>query len=210
MKPIELKEHAKPEEAEALMQMLEWINPLGKRLQDHITRKCYPLRIRRGELLIKPGEISTHTFFICSGVIRGYIKDGGAEITTWITAENNFATAIHSFFFQVEAIEYLQALEDCELLAFSFTDLEKTFQKFPSFNIVARKIYQKYYADAENRALLARMKNADLKYQHFLQSHGDLANRIPIKYIASYMGIASETLSRLRSKKASATRRRKK
>lgn len=165
-----------------------------------------PSELARGKNLLKPGEVCTHIVFISSGALRGYLKEGDTDITTWITTENQMAAAISSFVFQAPAIEYVQAIEDCKLLALSHTDLEKIYVKYPSFNVIARKIYEQYYADAENRALITRLKNADMKYQHFIEKQNHLANRIPIKYIASYLGIASETLSRLRGKKAAAAR----
>jgi CRP-like cAMP-binding protein len=65
---------------------------------------------------------------------------------------------------------------------------------------LARKIFQRYYADAEKRAFIARLTKAENKYRYFLLRHRDLANRIPLKYIASYLGVTLETLSRIRKK----------
>lgn len=195
-------EHAVPVNVEPLLQVLDAIKPLSQRLRKYFISQVLPCTIKKGKILLKPGEICSHIFFIKSGVLRGFIKNGANDVTTWITMENQMVAAISSFVFQAKTQEYVQALEDCELLALSYADLEYIYQKFPSFNEVARKIYEQYYADAENRALLTRLRNADLKYNHFLNSHPNLSNRIPLKYIASYLGIASETLSRLRSKKA--------
>ncbi|NML21880.1 Crp/Fnr family transcriptional regulator [Pseudoflavitalea sp. G-6-1-2] len=191
----------------SLLQVLGSKGPMSNGLKKFIAAHLLPCKIEKGSYLLKPGEVCTHIFFIRSGILRGFLKDGGTETTTWITPENQMAAAISSFVFQAPAIEYVQAVENCELLGLSHADLEKIYLRFPSFNIVARKIYEQYYAEAENRALLTRLKNADKKYNHFLEQHAALANRIPIKYIASYLGIASETLSRLRSKKASKNRK---
>ena len=204
---IKKKENPVPANAEPLLQMLDAVKPLSKRLRKYISSQILPCTIRKGKILLRPGEICSHIFFVKSGVLRGFVKNGATDVTTWITMENQMVAAISSFVFQTKTIEYVQAIEDCELLAISHADLEYIYKKFPSFNEVARKIYEQYYADAENRALLTRFKNAALKYNHFLLTHANLSNRIPQKYIASYLGIASETLSRLRSKKASSSKR---
>lgn len=196
-------------DTDPLLQLLGSVKPLHKKLAKFIDQQLVPCSISKGKLLLKPGEVCTHIFFIRSGVLRGFVKDGRKDITTWISVENEMVAAISSFVFQEKGIEYIQALEDCELLALAHADLERIYVKFPSFNAIARKIYEQYYADAENRALNTRLKNAELKYDHFLNKHAHLANRIPIKYIASYLGIASETLSRLRSKKAKRAKRKK-
>jgi CRP-like cAMP-binding protein len=86
------------------------------------------------------------------------------------------------------------------MLAITFDDLENLYIKFPEFNFVVRKLLQKYYRDAEGRAYIARLTNAETKYRHFIRNHSHLANRIPLKYIASFLGITLETLSRVRKK----------
>src|SRR6185436_2481982 len=98
------------------------------------------------------------------------------------------------------AVENMQAIENCELLALTYADFQDLYIKFPEFNIVARKLLQKYYKDAEGRAFIARVTSAEKKYQLFLIRYGHLGNRIPLKYIASFLGITLETLSRVRKK----------
>jgi CRP-like cAMP-binding protein len=86
------------------------------------------------------------------------------------------------------------------LLAMTYKDLNKMYELFPEVNILARKLFARYYADAEKRAFIARLTKAENKYRYFLLRHRDLANRIPLKYIASYLGVTLETLSRTRKK----------
>ncbi len=197
---IPLKNHAAPQDVVSLFALLNYLNPMSEGLQKYILHNSYPYRLKKGKHMLKAGEICTHIYFVKSGLLRGFIKDEAKEITTWITAENDMVAGINSFFTQTKANEYIQAIEDCELIAFSFTDLEKMYSLFPSFNIIARKLYQKNYIDAENRALVPRLKSAEKKYRHFLNTQPHLVNRVPVKLIASFLGIAKETLSRLRKK----------
>ena len=197
---VNLKNYSTVEDVVSLFAVLDHLNPLCNGLQKYILQNSYPCKLTKGKHLLKAGEICTHIYFVKSGLLRGFIKDEDKEVTTWITAENDMVSGINSFFTQTEAEEYIQAIEDCELIAFSFADLEKMYVLFPSFNIIARKLYQKNYIDAENRALTARLKSAEKKYQHFLNTQPFLVNRVPVKLIASYLGVAKETLSRLRKK----------
>jgi CRP-like cAMP-binding protein len=200
-----LKKHAAPEDVVTLFAVLNYLHPLNKGLQKFILKNSYPVKLNKGKYLLKAGDVCTDIYFVKSGLLRGFIQDEGKDITTWITAENDLVAGINSFFTQTEADENIQALEDCELIAFSYTDLNKMYSMFPSFNVIARKLYQKNYIEAENRALIARLKSADKKYGHFLKSQPHLANRVAVKYIASFLGIATETLSRLRQKMAANT-----
>jgi CRP-like cAMP-binding protein len=134
------------------------------------------------------------------GAVRGFIREGQKDITTWIVIENELVTSIFGIDNPAPSIENIQALENCELLALSFDSLNELYDRFPEFNLIARKLLQRYYADAERRAFIARLTKAQNKYRHFLLLHQPLANRIPLKYIASYLGMTLETLSRVRKK----------
>ncbi|MES2431475.1 MAG: Crp/Fnr family transcriptional regulator [Bacteroidota bacterium] len=193
--------HITPAQAAPLLQMVNYFHPVSKKIQQYVTEHCYPYTIKRGKTLLKAGEICKNIYFINKGVLRGFIKEERKDITTWITIENEMVTAISSFNLQVPAIETIQALEDCELFGMSYTDLQNLYTQFPEYNIVGRKVYEKYYLDAEIRALIARINKAEKKYDYFLKVHHSLANRVPLKFIASYLGMSLETLSRIRSKK---------
>jgi len=82
----------------------------------------------------------------------------------------------------------------------TLADLQDLYEQFPEFNIVSRKLLQQYYSDAETRAFIARLTNAETKYKQFLARYSHLGNRIPLTYIASFLGITLETLSRVRRK----------
>jgi CRP-like cAMP-binding protein len=141
-----------------------------------------------------------HIYFIVKGALRGFTREGSKDITTWITIENEMVSSILSLDERVRSIENIQALEKCELLSLTLTDLGIMYDRFPETNVLARKILQRYYADAEQRAFIARLTKAENKYRHFLKRHQALSNRIPLKYIASYLGVTLETLSRIRKK----------
>ena len=96
--------------------------------------------------------------------------------------------------------ENIQVLDDAELFVMTLEDLRDLYNRFPEFNILVRNLLQKYYADAESRAYIARLTKAENKYRYFLEIHPGLVNRVPLKYIASYLGMTLETLSRIRKK----------
>ncbi|MGG9972512.1 Crp/Fnr family transcriptional regulator [Ferruginibacter sp. SUN002] len=190
--------HITPAEAVSLLKMVNYFHPISKAIENYIIKHSYPYSIKRGCLLINHGEVCDKIFFIKKGAIRAFIKEGKKDITTWITVENELVTAITSFNLQAPALENIQALEDTDMIVMSFEDLQNLYQQFPEYNIIGRKVYEKYYFDAEIRALIARISKAEKKYEYFLKVHSHLANRVPLKYIASYLGISLETLSRIR------------
>jgi CRP-like cAMP-binding protein len=176
------------------------IYPVSPEAQAFLNEKSYPGHLNKGELLVTAGSICSHIYLIRKGILRSYVKEGPKEITTWISAEQDLVTAVTCFGLQQPARENIQALEDCELSALSLEDLQYLYDHFPEANIIGRKILEKYYRDAEERAFIARLMEATSKYKHFIVTKSDLLNRIPLKFIASYLGMTLETLSRIRSK----------
>lgn len=183
-----------------LAEVMGQFHPFSAEALAYLKKHVAPCSFKRGKLVLKAGEVCGYVYFIKKGVVRGFIKEGTREITTWITAEGEMVTSISGLDNQEPSIENMQALENCELLALSFPDLQELYDRFPESNITVRKLLQQYYRDAEGRAFIARLTNAENKYKLFLNRYEHLANRIPLKYIASFLGITLETLSRVRKK----------
>lgn len=176
------------------------IHPLSDEARDYANRKCFSHRVRKGDFLVRTGEICSYFYFIQKGILRGYVQDSKKEITTWITAENELATSITSFHSQTKAFENIQAIEDAELTGLHYDDLQFLYSNYPEVNIAGRKLLEKYYKDAEERSYIARLTEATSKYQRFIATKSFMLNRVPLKFIASYLGMTLETLSRIRSK----------
>jgi CRP-like cAMP-binding protein len=187
-----------------LVQFLNSIHPLTSEVEDYIQANCHAIRVKRGEHLLKAGEICDKYYFVMKGLLRAYIIFGNKEITTWMNTENQLVTSIRSMSNQEPAKESIQAVEDAELVVIPYATLAYLYENSVEINVIGRVILQVYYADAEARAFISRIPNAEMRYQHFIESRPDLVNRAPLKYIASYLGMTEETLSRLRSKKKKA------
>jgi CRP-like cAMP-binding protein len=204
MKP---EKHPTREDLLPLLQLFNSFHPVGKGIEQHILKTAYACNVAKGKYLIKNGEHCDSVYFIKKGMLRGFIKEGNKEITTWFALENELVAAISMFTSNVLTKENIQAIEDCEMFAMKITDLDKLYLKYPSFNIIGRKVMELYYVLAENRAFLTRLHDAQKKYDLFLQLYSHIANRIQLTYIASFLGVTIETLSRVRAKKGSSRKK---
>ncbi|MFN4314828.1 MAG: Crp/Fnr family transcriptional regulator [Chitinophagaceae bacterium] len=184
----------------ALVSAMNYFHPLPIGCEAFFSAHVLPLKVPRKTIILREGELCDYIFFIQKGAIRGFTREGRAEITTWITVENELVTSIAGLHERAVSAEFIQTIEDCELLALPVAHLERMYSLFPDINITIRKLLQRYYWDAEQRAFIARLTKAERKYRQFLLGHQHLANRIPLKYIASYLGMTMETLSRIRKK----------
>lgn len=177
------------------------IHPLSQEAIAHIDRGTSPLKLKKGSFLVKPGAPSNDLYWVMKGVIRGYIKEEGKEITTWINEENEVVGSIRNFGLEIDSDEYVQVIEDAELIVIPHTLIAYLYANFPETNIIGRILLEENYRGAEERAYICRIPSAKKRYKRFVATRGVLLNRIPLKYIASYLCMTLETMSRIRGKK---------
>lgn len=181
-----------------LVNALNYLHPISAEIAAFFQERIFTLHCKKGIMLLNEGAVCEHVYFIKKGAIRGFIKSAGIDITTWISVENELVTSIAGLNIQRASLENMQTIEPCELLVMTFKDLEELYLTFPEFNIVGRKLLQLYYYDAESRAFISRLPVTEFRYKHFLEKYPHLINRIPLKYIASFLNMRFETLSRTR------------
>ncbi|TBO36425.1 Crp/Fnr family transcriptional regulator [Pedobacter kyonggii] len=183
-----------------LVSIFKKFHPLNDEIEKRINQHTFPISYKKNKYLVSPVDRNKFLFLIIKGVVRGFIKDGDNEITTWIAKENEVVGTIRNLWIDGDSDEYLQALEDVDLVAIPHVLSEYLYENFPEANIVGRKMMELYYRSAEERAYLCRISSAEKRYKRFLISFPDLINRVSLKYIASFLAIRLETLSRIRAK----------
>lgn len=112
--------------------------------------------------------------------------------------EGDMIISVESFFKQQPSYENIQALEELDVLALKYSELQLMYHKFPEFNFIARVLTEKYYTLSEQRLFSLRMQRALERYEYIMEHHPDIIKRVSSGYIASYLGITLETLSRIK------------
>src|SRR6476660_6878533 len=158
-----------------LAAFVNYVHPISEEAILYINQHSFPLEAGRGSYLLKAGEISRHLYFIRKGVMRGFVKDGSKEITTWITAENEMVSSIRGLSQQEPSLENIQAIEHCDLIVATYESLQYLYDHYIEVNIVGRKLLEQYYRDAEERAFISRIPNAAKRYRHFLETKSNLS-----------------------------------
>jgi CRP-like cAMP-binding protein len=156
--------------------------------------------VAKNEYLLKEGQICRHLYFLETGALRGYYNLDGKEITHWFGFENDFVTSFHSFITREPAVENIQLLEGSVLYAISKEQLTDLMQRYHQVEHMVRVVYEKYYIRLEDRFVNAQFKTASERYEDLLRQTPYIIERVPLGYIAAYLGISQETLSRIRSK----------
>ena len=157
--------------------------------------------VAKKQLVLKEGQVAHKMYFIEKGCVRGYYLKEGQEVNSWFMKEGDFVISIVSFYTKLPSEEIIETLEESLLWSISRQNLERLYLQYPAFNLVGRLLTEKYYVLSEQRTQSLRKETADERYRNLLAAFPDISNRVPLKYIASYLGISPETLSRLRAKK---------
>lgn len=182
----------------AAVQALLPVSPaLEAALAAVLQREEWPARHQ----LLRPGQVAHKLYFVEEGLVRGYALHAGQEISSWFMCEGDFVISIVSFFTRQPSTEYLELLEASVVYSISYAQLNELYRTFPEFNYVGRVLTERYYVQSEQRAYQLRTLSARERYAQLVQGSPQLVQRVPLKYLASHLGIAPETLSRLRAAK---------
>ena len=161
-----------------------------------------PVTIKKKKELLVSGQICNYLFFITKGCMRSfYIDSKGVEHIYQIRMDNNWISDLESFFSQNPSKYNIEALEDSHLLRISHDRLEQLLMEIPRLERYFRILFQKAYINALNRLNATMWETAMDRYNDMLKEHPEIFQRVPLVYIASYLGITPESLSRIRKQK---------
>lgn len=186
----------------AMDEMVEYVLQFGnlnRQQIDVITEKAQKLELKKEDYFSEAGKIAKQVGFIVEGVLRiCYYDNKGQEITKYFIDENNFVVDLHSFDDKVPSSEYVQAVTDCRLLVFSQQNWEEIANTIVGWENIVNKIVKKSLIQKIERRSPLVSEDATARYLAFMEKYPQLLNRIPLSYLASYLGITQSSLSRIR------------
>lgn len=165
-------------------------------LQNAVDKKVF----HKNEMIFKEGSISDEIYFVTKGCVRLFYNVDGNEKTAFFYTEGQFICAGESFTFHIPAKENYQAVEQTEIFVFSKTKIEELLIKAPKFEVIARIATENELITCQKVIASFVTKSAEERYLELLDTQGELFQRVPQQYIASFLGISPETLSRIKSR----------
>lgn len=152
-------------------------------------------------MLLQAGNVCNFEAYINKGCIREYYIDrSGMEVTLQFAVEDWWVSDITSFQEQTISMMYIETLENCELLVLSRSAKEKLLVQVPKLERMFRLMIQRHLSVIQNRLFKTISHTAIEKYMEFLRRYPTIPQRVPQHYIASYLGISPEFLSKLRTR----------
>lgn len=165
-------------------------------LQEHLPIKTY----QKNDIIFSEGKISRTIYFVLDGCVRLYYNVEGKDKTAFFYTEGKFICAGVSYTFGVPAVENYQALENTTLIHFDKEVIEKLLQLSPKFEVMARIATEDELITYQLMVASFITKTPEERYIDLVETHGTLFNRVPQQYIASFLGISPETLSRIKKR----------
>ncbi len=164
-----------------------------------ISAAFIPRSLKEGDVLFSPGHVCREMFFICNGVLRIMVQNGkGAEVTYFFLKENYFCTILNSFNNEVIAHESIQAACDTDVLIVSKTRLTALYQQIPYFKDLIDQITRQGLLDKIQIRNAYQGLDSASRYKLFMASQPEIASRVALNDVASYLGITPQSLSRIR------------
>jgi CRP/FNR family transcriptional regulator, anaerobic regulatory protein len=156
--------------------------------------------IKKMDHLFSEGDCVRELYFINNGLLRGYYIKEGQEFRTNFFYGPIFATDIFAIRNKSKTLFNIQAVKNCECYKANFEDVEELMEKHPNIRIMLFKFYELIYMNAVDTKTSFLFDSQQERYLKLLQQEPELFKDIPLHYIASYLGIKPETLSRIRKK----------
>jgi len=157
-------------------------------------------KIEQGEYFLTQGKICKNIAFIGKGLVRLYYLNDGKEVTTCFCKENTITCSYKSLITNTPSDMSIQAIEPTELIVFSYESLQKLYKKELFWQQVGRLAAENEFINTECHNRFISDLSATERYQQILENEPDLLQRVPLNYLASYLQVAPETLSRIRRK----------
>jgi len=162
---------------------------------------CVPLKLKKNDFFYKPGEVPKYSPFILKGCTRQFItNENGDEQIILFVEEGTWAGQIGSMRSKIPTDVFLQATEDCDILAITIENIDHLLDKIPAYQKYFSKKYPVDHAQLMNDALRIKNDTPENLYKWLLETRPSLLQRVPQHYIANYLGIRTETISRIRKK----------
>ena len=177
------------------------ITPLGAEEHDALQSILGYKQLKRKEYFLRQGQVCRHLALIVKGYVRLFYLVDGEEITKDFNFENWICGSYASFSMQQPSRFNIIAMEDCELYLIGREDLYRLFDTYPNIQKLGRIQIERMFIYKELREASFLLDSAEKRYHNLLEQQPHIVQRVPLKYLASYLGISAETISRIRAGK---------
>jgi CRP-like cAMP-binding protein len=183
---------------DTLFQVLSAIHPLSEDLKQAIKKEITSLSLPSHHLLLEAPRIADHAYFLDTGFAMSYtFMKGKKQIGNfWVAGQ--IVLSAKSFFERVPSKEFIQLMTQSDVLCINLDGVLRLFDSFPEANYIYRVVMNQYYEQSRERIHELQYMTSLERYEKLIHSFPNIEQLIPQEFIASYLGIAPQSLSRIK------------
>ncbi|MDJ1495409.1 Crp/Fnr family transcriptional regulator [Cytophagaceae bacterium DM2B3-1] len=186
---------------ESLRLYLRSLSEISDTSWEILSTTLHMVTFARTTCLLKSGQVCNSLFFISKGYCRAFYDKDGQEVNTSFFFENDIATNLNSYATDQPSAYTIQACEDVTTIQFDKKKLLEVCEQDPQIALLGRKCLQYIAAKEEKHAAIYKLMTAQERYEYIEDLYPHIIQRVSLTHLSSYLGIARETLSRIRSRR---------
>ena len=185
---------------QALRTTIDTVSPVTEEDWNVFTTILRPVSFAKGDTMLSEGHVCRGIYFVNQGAFRTYHLKGGNEIHTAFYFENDFVQDIASLTHGTPSQVNIVALEEAQTLFMPKDDMLALYERAPSFQRLGREVLALMAISEKKYVSLFTDFQPKERYEYVVAHYSELIQRVPLQYLASFLGVARETLSRIRKR----------
>ena len=159
-----------------------------------------PMKFNKGEQVLREGEVCQYMYFVVRGLVRQYYFENDKDLTEHISYEGKMVICLESFLQQKPTYLMVETLENSLLCGIPYKELHELAAQRPQVEVLYRKVLERSLLDSQEKADIMRFETASDRYKRLVNTQPEILRRTPLVFIASFLQMTPETLSRVRAK----------
>lgn len=184
-----------------MFKIIDQFVTLDEKSKEMLSEKLRVEKFKKKENILSPEKMCDKFYFITKGAVRTYTIRDGKEIVCWIYTEDEIFTSWHSYLMKIPSVEYIETLEETELMSIKYSELEEMYDLSPKLERFTRLFLEKQTGEIDLFYKEYQFLSAKEKYDLLMLINPQIFLRVKLGHISSMLGISQETLSRIRSEK---------
>ena len=183
-----------------LINLLKALAPMSPELIQHLEKIIKPFTYKKGETILKEGDISNYILFIEDGLVMSFYKLRQKNVTNWFMGKGEIFISVLSFHRRIPSLDSHKTLTACKFWGITHAELEETFKLFPEFERHGRILEAEYYCLSEERHIMLKRQPSDVKYEALMKQYKDLEKHATVSQLASFLNMSPRTFNNVRRK----------
>ncbi len=184
---------------ETFIRKIREVYPLSDTVLNLFLEQMEFISLPKGHVLIREGTIEKYTYFIVKGFARGFFYKEGKEVTIWFASEGMSLLSMNAYLFDSVGYENIELVEECALMKISNKRLNALFEQEVELANWGRRMSDRVVLKLEQMFMERYFLSAARRYHLLVDREPEILQKVPLRHIASYLGVSQVSLSRIRA-----------